>query len=99
MTYHEIQDSNCQYIVPKIDIESVTNETIIYWAFLYWIDELDCFEEALEETKDKEQIEYLCNSIVEANVILLELYNKLVAIPEFDIRQFGNVEWLNRFWN
>lgn len=80
------------------EIERVNDASILQWAFLYWIGELDSFEEALEEEKSGERIKYLCDSIVEANLILVEIYNKLIAIPDFDIAMLGNVEWMNKFW-
>ena len=94
----QILEKNCQYSSTPVDIESVTDENILYWAFLYWIGELDYFEEALELAKNKEQIEFLCNSIVEANVILEKIYHKLITLTEFDVGLLGNIDWLNKFW-
>ena len=79
------------------DMESVTDATVHYWAFLHWRDELAYYRQTLEDAQDEEHIKYLCHCIVEAKKLIVELYNKLVQMPEFNQGLIDEPEWMEHF--
>ena len=78
------------------DMNSVTDESLHYWSFIYWRGELEIFEEALEVAKTEEQIEFFRYCIIEAKKIIVELYNKLIKMSEFN-KLIRKPEWMDEF--
>ena len=79
------------------DMDSVTDESVHYWAFLYWRGELEIFEESLGVAEAEEQISFFRYCVIEAKKIIVELYNKLVEMSEFNQELIRKPEWMDEF--
>lgn len=80
------------------DMASVTEANVNYWAFLHWRDELAYYNEALKYAQDEEEIKFNCHCIVEAKKLIVELYNKLIQMPEFEQGLIDKPEWMQQFF-
>lgn len=79
------------------DMAIITETNLHYWAFLYWQDELSYCVGALDDTQDEKQIEHFCHRIVEAQKLIVELYNKLRQMPDFDQELIFEHGWMQHF--
>ena len=78
-------------------MQKVTETNVYWWAYLYWMNELNDFTSRLKDAKDDNDIGYCRYSIVEAKKIILDLHEKLISMPEFKGYDFPAPEWADEF--
>ena len=81
----------------KEGMAEVTEASVHWWAYLYWMDELKDYEESLRNALDDEQIGFFRYCVVEAKRIIVELYEKLIKMPEFSEGVLSKPDWMDEF--
>lgn len=82
----------------KPGMMDVNEVNVYWWAYLYWREQLNTFEDALRNTDDKDMISCFRYCVVEAKKILIELYQKLIQICGDD-GWISKPEWMDEFLN
>ena len=70
----------------RSDMCEVSEASICWWAYLHWRDELAAAEACLNDfthRKSQDEIALYEYQVVEAKYVLAQLYDRLIAMPEF----------------
>lgn len=78
-------------------MEKLTETNAYYWAYLYWTNELKHDMSKLEIADNKDDIGYYRYCIIEAKNIIIDIYRKLITMPEFKGYDFPPPDWMDEF--